>query len=109
MDPKIYPLQRSISLYFDANPREIFITACLLIPIIGIGFYPKLVTQIYDVKAVEVSALLESNLQSHPFSFGDATRIALRAWLRQRAACVSSAQRGSLNSDCTGGQPALCQ
>jgi NAD(P)H-quinone oxidoreductase subunit 4 len=50
---------------FDANPREIFITACLLIPIIGIGFYPKLVTQTYDVKTVEVSALLDSNLQSH--------------------------------------------
>ncbi|NJM72629.1 MAG: NAD(P)H-quinone oxidoreductase subunit 4 [Scytonema sp. RU_4_4] len=51
--------------FFDANPREIFITACLLIPIIGIGFYPKLVTQTYDVKTVEVSALLENNLQSH--------------------------------------------
>jgi NAD(P)H-quinone oxidoreductase subunit 4 len=25
----------------DINPRELFITACLLLPIIGIGFYPK--------------------------------------------------------------------
>jgi NAD(P)H-quinone oxidoreductase subunit 4 len=32
----------------DAEPREVFIIACLLIPIIGIGFYPKLITQIYD-------------------------------------------------------------
>ncbi|MEO0926637.1 MAG: NAD(P)H-quinone oxidoreductase subunit 4, partial [Cyanobacteria bacterium J06643_13] len=32
----------------DAEPREVFIIACLLIPIIGIGLYPKLVTQIYD-------------------------------------------------------------
>ncbi|RMF23168.1 MAG: NADH-quinone oxidoreductase subunit M, partial [Cyanobacteria bacterium J083] len=34
----------------DAQPREIFITACLLIPIIGIGLYPKLETGTYDVK-----------------------------------------------------------
>ncbi len=40
----------------DAQPREIFITACLLIPIIGIGLYPKLVTQTYDVKTTEVAA-----------------------------------------------------
>ncbi len=39
----------------DAKPREIFITACLLIPIIGIGLYPKLVTQTYDVKTTEVA------------------------------------------------------
>jgi len=39
----------------DIKPRELFITACLLLPIIGIGFYPKLATQTYDVKAVEVA------------------------------------------------------
>jgi NAD(P)H-quinone oxidoreductase subunit 4 len=27
-----------------------------LLPIIGIGFYPKLVTQTYDAKAVEIAA-----------------------------------------------------
>jgi NAD(P)H-quinone oxidoreductase subunit 4 len=40
----------------DVKPREIFITACLLLPIIGIGFYPKLATQTYDVKTVELAA-----------------------------------------------------
>jgi NAD(P)H-quinone oxidoreductase subunit 4 len=40
----------------DANPRELFITACLLLPIIGIGLYPKLATQTYDVKTVAVTA-----------------------------------------------------
>ncbi|MCF2150680.1 NAD(P)H-quinone oxidoreductase subunit 4 [Desmonostoc muscorum LEGE 12446] len=40
----------------DVKPRELFITACLLLPIIGIGFYPKLATQVYDVKAVELAA-----------------------------------------------------
>jgi NAD(P)H-quinone oxidoreductase subunit 4 len=32
----------------DAEPREVFIIACLLVPIIGFGLYPKLLTQIYD-------------------------------------------------------------
>ncbi|MDJ0736234.1 MAG: NAD(P)H-quinone oxidoreductase subunit 4 [Nostocaceae cyanobacterium] len=40
----------------DVKPRELFITACLLLPIIGIGLYPKLATQSYDVKTVEVAA-----------------------------------------------------
>jgi NAD(P)H-quinone oxidoreductase subunit 4 len=39
----------------DAKPREIFITVCLLLPIIGIGLYPKLATSTYDVKTVEVA------------------------------------------------------
>lgn len=44
------------AVVFDAKPRELFITACFLIPIIGIGLYPKLVTQTYDVKTIEVAA-----------------------------------------------------
>ncbi len=40
----------------DLKPRELLITACLLIPIIGIGLYPKLAIQTYDVKTVEVTA-----------------------------------------------------
>ncbi|PAX53423.1 NAD(P)H-quinone oxidoreductase subunit 4 [Brunnivagina elsteri] len=39
----------------DINPRELFITACLLIPIIGIGLYPKIITQAYDVKTVQIA------------------------------------------------------
>ncbi len=42
----------------DAEPREIFIIACLLVPIIGIGFYPKLLTQIYDAKTMQLTARL---------------------------------------------------
>lgn len=48
----------------DAQPREVFITACLLIPIIGIGIYPKLVTQTYDVETNKVAAQ-EHQLLSH--------------------------------------------
>ncbi|BAU42468.1 NAD(P)H-quinone oxidoreductase chain 4 1 [Leptolyngbya sp. O-77] len=38
----------------DAKPREAFIALCLLVPIIGIGVYPKLATQTYDAKTVAV-------------------------------------------------------
>jgi len=31
----------------DAEPREIYVISCLLVPIIGIGLYPRLVTDSY--------------------------------------------------------------
>ena len=40
----------------DAKPRELFIAACFLVLILGIGFYPKLAMQVYDVKTVAVNA-----------------------------------------------------
>ncbi len=51
-----------IGLRLDAKPREVLITACMLLPIIGIGFYPKLVTQSYDVKTVEVADRIQDSL-----------------------------------------------
>jgi NAD(P)H-quinone oxidoreductase subunit 4 len=54
----------------DAKPREVFITACLLIPIVGIGFYPKLITQIYDAKTDAVATHARQTFsvvaQEHP-------------------------------------------
>ena len=50
------------SFQADAQPREIFITACLLIPIIAIGLYPKLATNTYDVKTVEVASKVRAAL-----------------------------------------------
>ncbi len=46
----------------DAEPREIFIIGSLLIPIIGIGLYPKILTQIYDAKSVELTERLRESL-----------------------------------------------
>ncbi len=46
----------------DAEPREVFIIASLLIPIIGIGLYPKLVTQIYDPTTTNLAALMRESL-----------------------------------------------
>ena len=40
----------------DLKPREMFIAACLLIPIVGIGLYPKLVTQTYDLTTVAIAS-----------------------------------------------------
>jgi len=31
----------------DAEPREIYVISCLLVPIIGIGLYPRLLTDSY--------------------------------------------------------------
>ena len=31
----------------DAEPREIYIIGCLLLPILGIGLYPRLITESY--------------------------------------------------------------
>lgn len=39
----------------DAEPREVFIIGALLVPIIGIGFYPKLVTQMYDATTLHLT------------------------------------------------------
>jgi len=40
----------------DARPREVFVAACFLVLIIGIGIYPKFLMQMYDVKTVAVNA-----------------------------------------------------
>jgi NAD(P)H-quinone oxidoreductase subunit 4 len=48
----------------DAEPREVFIIACLLIPIIGVGLYPKLVTQIYDASISQLTATLRNSVPS---------------------------------------------
>jgi NAD(P)H-quinone oxidoreductase subunit 4 len=48
----------------DAEPREVFIIACLLVPVIGIGLYPKLVTQIYDATTTQLTARLRNSLPS---------------------------------------------
>ena len=44
------------TVYSDARPREVFIAACFLVLIIGIGFYPKAAMQMYDAKTVAVNA-----------------------------------------------------
>jgi len=49
------------AVYDDARPREVFIAASFLLLIIGIGFYPKMAMQMYDVKTVAVNANLRQS------------------------------------------------
>lgn len=51
-----------IEPWLDIKPRELVITLSLLIPIIGIGFYPKIATQTYDSTTVAVAAHLRDAL-----------------------------------------------
>jgi len=64
-------LVSQLSNVIDVRPREAFVALCLLVPIIGIGLYPKLATQVYDVKTLAVSARVQDTLlvaeQSGPF------------------------------------------
>ena len=46
----------------DAEPREVFVIASLLVPIIGIGLYPKMLTQIYDSTTTQLTALLRHSV-----------------------------------------------
>jgi NAD(P)H-quinone oxidoreductase subunit 4 len=58
------------AVYRDASPREVFIAACFIVLIIGIGFYPKVAMQMYDVKTVAVNAQVRESYsvisQSNP-------------------------------------------
>ena len=45
----------------DAEPREVFIIGCLLIPIISIGLYPKIVTQMYSATTDQLNTLLRNS------------------------------------------------
>ncbi len=42
-------------VFLDAKPRELFIAAALMLPIVGIGFYPKILTQTYDATTVQIA------------------------------------------------------
>jgi NAD(P)H-quinone oxidoreductase subunit 4 len=44
----------------DAEPREIYVVSCLLVPIIGIGLYPRIVTDTYRA-SVETLVAREGN------------------------------------------------
>jgi NAD(P)H-quinone oxidoreductase subunit 4 len=46
----------------DAEPREVFIIACLLVPIIGIGLYPKIITEVYDATTHQLTTLLRHSV-----------------------------------------------
>ncbi|MCM1984267.1 NAD(P)H-quinone oxidoreductase subunit 4 [Lyngbya confervoides] len=54
--------QESNTAWLDANPREVFVALCLMVPMVGIGLYPKLAMQTYDVKTTQVVAELQDQI-----------------------------------------------
>ena len=67
----------------DAEPREVFIIGCLLVPIIGIGLYPKIVTQIYDATTVQLTARLRDSvpvlMESEKVALTDGPELVMRS------------------------------
>jgi NAD(P)H-quinone oxidoreductase subunit 4 len=65
--------------FSDARPREVFIAACFLALIVGIGFYPKLATQLYDVKTIALNAQVRDSYtqfaQTNPQIYAKAPQI----------------------------------
>lgn len=62
----------------DAEPREVFIIASLLVPIIGIGLYPKVLTQVYDATTIQLTAKLRDAVPSLA-KVGGAETVSLKA------------------------------
>ncbi|HEY9801938.1 MAG TPA: NAD(P)H-quinone oxidoreductase subunit 4 [Leptolyngbyaceae cyanobacterium] len=60
----------SQAVYRDATPREVFIAISFLVLIIGVGVYPKLATQMYDVRTVALNTQIRQTYtqiaQSNP-------------------------------------------
>jgi NAD(P)H-quinone oxidoreductase subunit 4 len=55
----------------DAEPREIYVISCLLIPIIGIGLYPRIMTDTYR-------ASIESLVQRESLAFAKMAPLPLK-------------------------------
>jgi NAD(P)H-quinone oxidoreductase subunit 4 len=47
--------------FSDARPREVFIALCLLVPILALGLYPKLATELYDTTTADINAQARLN------------------------------------------------
>jgi NAD(P)H-quinone oxidoreductase subunit 4 len=84
----------------DAKPRELSIAICLLIPIIGIGFYPRLVTQTYDATTAAVAAHLRSALPT--IAQSQDSSLYARSGLTSQTAVVAPTISGKLVSSITG-------
>ncbi len=52
------------TIFTDAKPRELFIALCFLVPVIAIGLYPKLCTNVYDAKTVAINTEVRQSFAS---------------------------------------------
>jgi NAD(P)H-quinone oxidoreductase subunit 4 len=67
----------------DISSREMFIAACLILPIIGFGLYPKFLTQSYDATTVQIASVAR---QAIPTIAGVPTQLPQIAWNAPRIA-----------------------
>jgi NAD(P)H-quinone oxidoreductase subunit 4 len=81
----------------DVQPRELSIAFCLLIPIIGIGLYPKLITQTYDSTTVAVASHLRQALPTVGAGEDSSLYAKLTDW-RSQTAVISPKIPGKLVS-----------
>ena len=49
----------------DAEPRELFVISCLLVPIFGIGLYPKLTTDLYEATTTALVQSTRARIEPH--------------------------------------------
>ena len=63
-------------LKLDASPREVFIIVSLLLPMLGIGFYPDFTLQLWEEKTQAISSFSSPSISqqritliSHSFPF----------------------------------------
>ena len=66
------------TIFTDAKPRELFIALCFLVPVIAIGLYPKLCTNVYDAKTVAINTEVRQSFASAKqptFAIGSAPTI----------------------------------
>ena len=84
-----------IEPWLDIKPRELAITLCLLIPIIGIGFYPKIVTETYDSTMVAVAAHLRDALPTTIAQSDNTSLYASTNALKRQAKIALRAAAGS--------------
>jgi len=68
------------AVFRDASAREVAIAFCFLLPILGIGLYPKLMTQTYDSTLVAVNAQVNQSYgqlaQRNPGIYGSSASAA---------------------------------
>jgi NAD(P)H-quinone oxidoreductase subunit 4 len=84
--------------WFDAKPRELAIAFSLLIPIIGIGLYPKVITQTYDRTTVAIAAHLREALPTTVAGTTDGSLYARYLNEKSQTAIVSPAIPSKLAS-----------
>lgn len=53
-------------MIYDASPREVFVLISLILPVLGIGFYPNLVIPLWASKVEAISSIAVESRSSYP-------------------------------------------